>query len=438
MRLRGGRFVITSVQHSVAVPRTRLEVTAGSDRGLVVEVALPAIRIGRTGADVELSDSTVSGLHCEIAVLRDGFRVRDLASTNGTYVSGVRVVEAVIRPGATLQLGRAAIRLQPLADPVAAPLWKSTRLRQLIGASVAMRRLFEVIDRLARADTTVLILGETGTGKELVADALHQCSPRHAAPLVVLDCSAIPERLVEAQLFGYEVGAFTGAVRATPGVFEAAHQGTLFLDEVGELPLEIQAKLLRAVETRTVRRLGGTRTLAADVRVLAATNRDLAAEVNRGTFRSDLYYRLAVARVDVPPLRDRREDVPLLVEHFVQQLAERAAAVRLLPDFLDRALRHAWPGNVRELRNAIERAALLETDAGLEVIPYDPPEQEPEIDVGTPFRTAKQQVIDAFDRRYLRALLDAHGGNITTAASAAGIGRMAIYKMIRRLGFEIG
>jgi transcriptional regulator with PAS, ATPase and Fis domain len=301
-----------------------------------------------------------------------------------------------------------------------------------------MRRMFRVIDRVARSEATVLILGETGTGKELVADALHRCSPRHDGPLAVLDCSAIPASLVEAQLFGYQAGAFTGAVKDTPGMFEAAHRGTLFLDEIGELPLAAQAKLLRAVETRTVRRLGGTAPFAADVRLVAATNRELAAEVRRGRFRRDLFYRLAVARIDVPPLRERREDVPALVEHFVRELVAPAteAEARLPGDFLPFALRHAWPGNVRELRNAVERALLLETHVGFEVVPYDAPEA-PEIDLRIPFRVAKQQIIDAFEGRYLRALLDAHGGNITAAARAAGLDRVSIYKMIRRLGFDI-
>jgi DNA-binding NtrC family response regulator len=303
-----------------------------------------------------------------------------------------------------------------------------------------MRHLFELINRFAQSDATVLIQGETGTGKELIADAIHQSSPRRNEPFVVLDCSAIPEQLFEAQLFGHEVGAFTGAVKSTPGVFEMAHGGTLFLDEIGELPLDVQAKLLRAVETRKVRRLGGTKLFASDVRLVAATNRDLAAEVNRGTFRADLYYRLAVAKLQVPALRERREDLPLLIDHFLRQLSVSSGNPdpRLPDDFNARALRHTWPGNVRELRNAVERAVLLPNHPGVAF--EAPPKKEGNgfghVDIDVPFKQAKQKLVDEFDRRYLEALLEAHDGNISAAARAAGIERMSIYKMIRRLGLD--
>jgi two-component system, NtrC family, response regulator GlrR len=320
------------------------------------------------------------------------------------------------------------------------PLWNEARLHNLIGGSAAMRHMFELINRFAQSDATVLIQGETGAGKELVADAIHQCSPRRNEPFIVLDCSAIPEQLFEAQLFGHEVGAFTGAIKSTPGVFEMAHGGTLFLDEIGELPLDVQAKLLRAVETRKVRRLGGSKLFASDVRLIAATNRDLAAEVNRGNFRADLYYRLAVARLAVPPLRERREDLNLLIEHFLRQLSVSSGHPdpRLPDDFMSRAMRHTWPGNVRELRNSVERAVLLPNHP--HVAFETPPKKEGDgfahIDIDVPFKVAKQKLVDEFDRRYLEALLEAHDGNISAAARAAGIERMSIYKMIRRLGLD--
>ena len=424
---------------SVNVRRCRVEVVAGVDSGMRAEFGQSTIQIGRVGADLNLSDNKVSGVHCEIKLVPDGYRLRDLGSTNGTYVKGVRVVEAFISPGATIQIGKSAVRFDPLDESVAMPLWNEPRLHQLIGDSAAMRELFELINRFSQSDATVLIQGETGTGKELIADAIHQCSPRRAEPFVVLDCSAIPEQLFEAQLFGHEAGAFTGAIKSTPGVFELAHGGTLFLDEIGELPIEVQAKLLRAVETRRVRRLGGTKVIACDVRLVAATNRDLATEVNRGTFRSDLFYRLAVARLSVPPLRERREDLPLLITHFLKQLAATCGDpdAGLPADFVARAQRHAWPGNVRELRNAVERALLLPNHPthGFEA----PPKKESQlgdIDLDVPFKTAKQKLVDEFDRRYLSALLEAHDGNISAAARAAGIERMSIYKMIRRLGLD--
>jgi transcriptional regulator with AAA-type ATPase domain len=432
---------VTSYQglpRTVNVRRCRLEVVAGVDAGKVIELAQPAIMLGRAGADLNLNDPKVSGLHCELRLQADGYRLRDLGSTNGTHVKGVRVVDAFIPPGATIAIGKSAIVFDPLDDAVAVPLWHEARLHGLIGGSAPMRHMFELINRFAASDATVLIQGETGSGKEGVADAIHQCSPRRDGPFVVLDCSAIPEQLFEDQIFGHEMGAFTGAGKATTGVFEAAHGGTLFLDEIGELPLDVQSKLLRAVETRRVRRLGSTKVVAADVRIIAATNRDLATEVNRGTFRSDLYYRLAVARLAVPALRERREDIPLLIEHFLRQLSvSHGGDPRLPDDFSGRAGRHAWPGNVRELRNAVERAVLLPNHphGGFEA----PPKREQElgaIDIDVPFKLAKQKLVDEFDRRYLEALLEAHDNNISAAARAAGIERMSIYKMIRRLGLD--
>jgi DNA-binding NtrC family response regulator len=434
---------VTSYQgmpRTVNVRRCRLNVVAGVDQGKIIELAAQTIQIGRTGADLNLSDGKVSGLHCELRLTPEGYRLRDLGSTNGTYVKGVRIVDGFIAPGSTIQVGKSAITFEPMDDAVAMPLWNEPRLQQLIGGSAAMRHLFELINRFAQSDATVLIQAETGAGKELVADAIHQCSPRRAEPFVVLDCSAIPEQLFEAQLFGHEVGAFTGAIKSTAGVFELAHGGTLFLDEIGELPLDVQAKLLRAVETRRVRRLGGSKLFASDVRIVAATNRDLAAEVNRGNFRADLYYRLAVAKLSIPALRERREDLPLLVQHFLRQLSVSSGNPdpRLPDDFMTRAQRHTWPGNVRELRNAVERAVLLPNHPtlGFEAPPKKEGDGFAHIDIEVPFKVAKQKLVDEFDRRYLQELLEAHDGNISAAARAAGIERMSIYKMIRRLGLD--
>ncbi|HVV86291.1 MAG TPA: sigma 54-interacting transcriptional regulator [Kofleriaceae bacterium] len=421
---------------TISVRRCRLEVVAGPDSGTVVELAQPLIVLGRHGADLNLTDPKVSGVHCELRLGPEGYRLRDLGSTNGTHVRGVRVVEGYIVPGATIQLGRSAVTFTALDDTVALPLWSDTRLCGMVGVSAGMRHLFQLVDRFAASDATVLVHGETGTGKELVADAIHQRSPRAHGPFQVLDCSAIPEQLFEDQIFGHEVGSFTGAGRATAGVFEAAHGGTLFLDEIGELPLDVQAKLLRAVETRKIRRIGSTRTMVCDVRIVAATNRDLAAEVNRGSFRADLYYRLAVAKLEVPPLRERMEDLEPLVLHFLSQL-EGAGLAPLPADFLERARRHAWPGNVRELRNAVERAVLLPHHPALaELEPRDEPAAAAAaaIDLAVPFKVAKQRLVDDFDRRYLEALLATHRGNISAAARTAGIDRMSIYKMMRRLG----
>ena len=413
--------------------KCRLEVVAGPDAGTSVVLATPRIVVGRSGADLVLTDRKVSALHLEIRLEQEGYRLRDLGSTNGTFLWGMRVVEAFIGPGSTLAIGQSAVRFVPLDDSVELPLWGEARFCGLLGSSVAMRRMFDLIDRVAATELTVLVTGETGTGKELVAEALHERSARAAGPFVVLDCGAVPPQLFEDELFGHEVGAFTDASRSKVGLFEAAHGGTLFLDEIGELPLDMQPKLLRAVETRRIRRVGGERTIACDVRLIAATNRNLASEVNRRSFRTDLYFRVAVAPIHVPALRERPEDIDPLVEHF---LAELAPAGPLPDGFLEWAHCYAWPGNVRELRHAVERALITRR------VPSADEARRPggglEIDPCIPFKEAKRRLVDEFDRRYLTALLEAHDWNIAQAARAAGLDRMSIYKAMQRLDLQRG
>ena len=294
---------------------------------------------------------------------------------------------------------------------------------RLVGRSVAMRRLHELVERVAVSESTVLVTGETGTGKELVAEAIHARSARAAGPFVVLDCGALPAQLVEDELFGHEAGAFTGATSTRVGLFEAARGGTLFLDEIGELPPELQPRLLRVVETRCIRRIGGLQAIPCDVRLIAATHRDLTAELGRGGFRADLYFRLAVARVHVPPLRERIDDLDLLIRHFV---GERPVAA----EFRAWAARHDWPGNVRELRAALEQTVTLCRPV------QPPPAAALEIDVSLPFKEVKRRVVDELERRYITALLDAHGGNVSAAARAADLDRMTIYKMLQRAGLR--
>jgi len=418
------------VVDALRVRKCRLEVVGGPDKGQIAELAQPVIVVGRAGADLVLTDRRVSALHCELRLEEEGYRLRDLGSTNGTRVWGMRIRDVYVGPGATIGIGDSSVRFVPLHEAVDLPLWSESRYGDLIGASPVMRRAFEMIERLAVTDCTVLVAGETGTGKELVAEALHQRSGRATGPLVVLDCGAVPAQLFEDQLFGHEAGAFTGARHAAPGVFEQARGGTLFIDEIGELPLELQPKLLRAVETHRIRRIGGAAPVDCDVRVVAATHRDLAAEVNRKAFRADLYFRIAVARIVMPALRDRGADVDRLIDHFVAELAPRSA----LPEgFRDWAKRQSFPGNVRELRHAVERAVWTDELPPADEVPGHGPL---EVDCNRPFKQAKQALIDEFDRRYLTALLDTHQGNIAAAARAAGIDRMSIYKMMRRLGLN--
>ncbi|HWM86940.1 MAG TPA: sigma 54-interacting transcriptional regulator [Kofleriaceae bacterium] len=416
----------------------RLEVATGPDAGAAQQFSQPAVRVGtHRSCDLILTDRRVSRFQCDILLEARGYRVRDLGSTNGTFVSGLRVNDAFVAPGTTIRMGQTEVYLVPLGESIELALSEAERFQGLVGGSAAMRRLYAAIQKVAAADTTVLVTGETGVGKELVADAIHESSPRKGNALVVLDCGAIPSHLFEDELFGHERGSFTGAVVTTAGAFERAHGGTLFLDEIGELPLELQPKLLRAVESRRIRRIGGSQDQACDVRLIAATNRDLALEVNRRTFRSDLYYRLAVARLHVPPLRERRDDIPALVEHFLSLLPE-AAHAPLPPAVMTRFETHTWPGNVRELRNAVERAVVTPGAASVdpEANADDADSWSRFVDPDLPFKEARRLLEVEFERRFLSALLARHDWNISAVARAARLDRMTVYKMLSRLGLE--
>ncbi len=457
--LRSGTWVtyIGGRATSARLRRCRVEVVSGADAGLVRDIEASVIRIGaRRGNDVQLTDSKVSGLHCEIRLDDRGYRLRDLDSTNGTFVSGLRINDVYIQPGTQIAIGGTRMKFEPLGDSVEVELSDTDRFGSMIGRSVKMRELFARLEKLAKSDATVLVTGETGAGKELVAEALHDHSPRKDGPFVVLDCGSIPPNLIESELFGHERGAFTGATSSYAGAFERAHRGTVFLDEIGELPLAMQPKLLRVLERKEVRRVGGSNTIEVDLRIVAATNRDLGVEVNRGRFREDLYYRLAVARVHVPPLRERKDDLPLLIEHILETTPGGESA-SIAQETIDLMMKHDWPGNVRELRNVIERAVLLaespDSEDSLRRAPASAPKQEPSItvtpsqtatsseasmtvpvDVSVPFKNAKQTVISEFEKRYISRLLAQHDGNISAAARAAGIDRMSIHKMLHRLG----
>jgi DNA-binding NtrC family response regulator len=417
----------------IAIRRAALQVVAGPDAGKRVEIDGVA-RVGaRTLADIVLTDPKVSGLHCEVHVA-DTIRLRDLGSKNGTFVGGVRIVEVFLGPNDVIAVGDSRLQVVPLGAR-SEPLHDQDDFHGLVGASPAMRGLTARLAQLAQNDTTVLIQGETGTGKERVAEALHLASRRAPQPQVVVDCGAMPATMIEAELFGHERGAFTGAVASVPGAFERAQGGTLFLDEIGELPLELQPKLLRAIESRVVRRLGGTRTLDVDVRVVSATNRDLALEVAAGRFREDLYYRLAVVTLKVPPLRDRLEDVPLLVGRIARDLGIDPAPF-LEASTMEALQRHGWPGNVRELRNTIERAAALSEPvypAG-DKPPPDSALAAPEsVDVSVPLRMGRQRVIERYERAYIEKLLADCSGNVSEASRRAGLERMSMYRLLHRL-----
>jgi two-component system response regulator GlrR len=422
---------------ALQVRRCRFEVIAGPDRGLVQEMALTTIRVGgRSNNDLVLSDRRVSGMHLEMELTDRGYRLRDLESTNGTTVNGLRVVDAIVPAGAAIGVGKSLIRFEPLPESEDIVLHPESRFGRMLGASPVMRKLFADLSRIAPSEATVLITGESGTGKELVAEAVHEQSKRAGGPFVVVDCGAIPGTLFENELFGHERGAFTGADRSAAGAFESARGGTLFLDEIGELPLELQPKLLRAIQSRTIRRLGGNQPIHCDVRIVAATNRDLAREVNRGGFREDLFYRLAVARVQVPPLRERAGDVALLVRQFLDDMG--VDAQKMPSGAMSQLTSHTWPGNVRELRNAVERI-IIAPDHMPQVKPAgagnaaDRLQLAFDVDIGEQFKDAKQRIIDEFDRRFIEKLLARHGGNVAAAARATGIDRVTIYKVLSRV-----
>jgi DNA-binding NtrC family response regulator len=314
----------------------------------------------------------------------------------------------------------------------------------LIGAGPAMQRIFATIQKVAETDLTVLVRGESGTGKELVAQALHRRSPRRERPFVAVNCAAISRELVESELFGHEKGAFTGADARRQGRFEAAAGGTIFLDEIGDMPAETQAKVLRVLQERSFERVGGARPIPVDVRVVAATHRKLEEDVRRGRFREDLYYRLRVVEIEVPPLRERREDVPALAQRFLEQVTERLGLEkrRIGESALAKLARHAWPGNVRELKNAIEQAAVLAAGPVIEEgdlrLGAEPSEAAPPSDEGAalPFSEAKRRAVERFERAYLLDALRRSRGNVSRAAESVGMVRQSLQQKIRELGLR--
>jgi transcriptional regulator with PAS, ATPase and Fis domain len=385
-------------------------------------------------ADFVVADPAMSKFHCEIRIADGAAFVRDLGSRNGTFVDRVPVIEAPLRDGALLMLGRTQLRFDVGARQHEIPLSARDRFGRLRGASIPMRAAFALLEAAAASQSTVLLQGESGTGKDLAAESIHLESARRDGPFVVVDCGAIPGTLLEAELFGYEAGAFTGASAARIGAFEAASGGTLLLDEIGELALELQPKLLRAIDRRDIQRIGSTRRIPVDVRVVAATNRNLKEEVNARRFRSDLYFRLAVLVVRMPPLRERTIDIPLLVEAILADLGDRGSPMaRALSkgELLPELLRHAWPGNVRELRNYIE-ACVVRQERALEPASSD----EPRIDVTLPLRTVREQWLRHVERRYLEQLLAAHGNNVSAAARVAGVDRVHLHRLLSRAGLR--
>jgi transcriptional regulator with GAF, ATPase, and Fis domain len=422
--------------------KVRVEIVGGPDSGQQAELAGPEVRIGSApGCDLILHDPTVSRIHLTLRVEGERIRIIDAGSTNGTTVDGLAVRDAFARPDSRIQAGNTSLRLGMLPDIVEVPISGRERFGSLFGRSEGMRRVFAMLERVAPTDTTLLVEGETGTGKELVAEGVHEESQRSSGPFVVFDCSAVSPTLIESELFGHVRGAFTGAIGDRAGAFEAADGGTLFLDEIGELPLDLQPKLLRVLERREVRRVGSNQVRRADVRIIAATNRSLAREVERGRFREDLYYRLAVIQISLPPLRERPEDIAMLISHFTQELGGPGAVA--LPEAMIKSLSsQTFPGNVRELRNLVARALSLRPPSSPNGSPTTTTETGTRpmvsipIDMSVPLKVARDRLLDEFEQSYLREALALTSGNVTRAADLAGVNRKFIQRAMRRLGLR--
>ena len=455
------------------------------------------IRIGAMeDNDLVITDETVSRNHCRIVQEEGGYLLCDLGSTNGTFINGVRVREGFLHSGVTIGLGQSEVQFFASQEKVEIVPSAKNRLGDIIGKNVKMRELYAVIEKIAPTGATVIIEGETGTGKEVVAQTIHKLSPRAGSSMMVFDCGAVPKNLIESELFGHEKGSFTGAIMTRQGLFEMAHGSTLFLDELGELPPELQPKLLRALEQREIRRVGATRSIKVDVRIIAATNRQLEEEVRSGRFRQDLFYRLSVVRLFLPPLRERIEDIPLLVDSFLHDHAYNRLpdgsrkCARVSPEAMDLLMTYSWPGNVRELINAVERAVSFASteelqpenlpdsvhygdhprersgptnvplarprelshpmDSGRLLLsdgypsrqslpPHSsgalvPPAATPQTDL--PFKDAKELWVAAFEREYIVSLLRKNRSNISHAARQAEIDRKYFRKLMRKYDIE--
>jgi DNA-binding NtrC family response regulator len=425
-----------------------LIVVSGQARGQRVRM-VQRMRIGKApDNDLVLPDDTVSRHHCELERGASGILLRDLGSTNHTRVGRTTVREAVVEPGATIVVGNVELILRSEPNRTQVLPSDKSQFGDMLGASLAMRQIFGVLERIAPTDAAVLVEGETGTGKDVLARAIHRQSPRANQPFVVVDCGAVSYNLIESELFGHERGAFTGAVAARQGAFESAARGTVFLDEVGELPLDVQPKLLRVLESGEYRRVGGNRTLRAEARIVAATKRNLKDEALRGKFREDLYFRLAVVPITVPALRTRREDIPALIDHFLALARKRdpaASSISLSRETVSALTAHDWPGNVRELRNVLDRAIYIATASGeRELRLVDLPvgaatengSADGSFDPGRSYRDTRNEFETDFERRYVSWLLERHQGNISAAAREAKMDRKHLYDLARKHGLR--
>ncbi len=431
---------------SIRLHKSKLLAVSGPLKGKEFMITKEVFTIGSGERnDLRLDDSTISRSHCEIRVVPDGYLIRDMGSTNGTVVQGLRITEAYLSHGTEVQLGKTRIVFCPLRETVEYALSQEETFGRMIGASIPMRRVFHIAETYAPTDATIMIEGETGTGKEVLAEEIHRHSARRDKPFIVVDCAALAQDLIASELFGHTKGSFTGATSDRIGAFEHAHGGTVFLDEIGDLSLELQPKLLRVLEKKEIRRVGSNQVRPVDVRFISATNRNLRNDLNNGRFREDLFYRLSVVRVELPPLRKRLEDIPILSKKFLKELLPRDGMKNVV-DF-DKTMmafrNHDWPGNVRELRNLIEFACYsgrrplnLATFLYLGKVPAEQSSGLGDFSLDQPFKEAKNALIQEFELRYVTHLLAKSEGNISKAARKAELERAYLQRLIKKYGLK--
>lgn len=432
-------------------------ILSGPQQGKEIIIESTPFSIGSSeGCDLQLKDTAVSRKHCIIKSDGHTFSIEDTNSTNGSFLCGLRIMHAYLTPGSELRLGTTRLLFSPSLELADIPLSKNNYFGNAIGASDAMRRIFYLAESYAPTDATIMLTGETGTGKEILAEEIHKHSKRADKPFVVIDCTSISRDIVESELFGHIKGAFTGATSDRPGAFESADGGTVFLDEIGELPQELQPKLLRVLEKREIKRVGSNEVKRINVRIICATNRNIQKEITKGNFREDLYYRLSVVNIELPPLREHKEDIPLLAKTFMSRLHNAKAEEEIL-DFENamKALMHYdWPGNIREFRNLIDRAYyhiqkpvdilkcqqgdifLKQSKSDTSNSNIDDDANYSIVDTTKPFKDEKNRLIDDFERQYIKELLARNGGNVSKSAREADIERAYLQRLIKKYGLN--
>ncbi len=431
---------VTTVRRDLAqLPSLLLVATRAEGKEATLRLDMKPAVVGTDATcDLVVDDPAVSRRHAEVSLTARGVLVRDLDSKNGTSIGGVPIREAYLSLPAFARVGGVTLRLRALGAPTDVPLWPGASFGGALGGSLVMRALFAQLHRAAQSSETILLTGESGTGKELLARAVHDESPRRDGPFVVFDAGSVAPALLESELFGHVRGAFTGASSDRAGLLAEADGGTLVLDEIGELSLDLQPKLLRALEARKFRPVGSNAWRSFDARIVAATHRDLRAAVTSGKFREDLYFRLAVLHARVPSLRERRDDIELLVERMLAANVPPRSLLDLPPGALAMLVAHDWPGNVRELKNAVARLVVLPHVESLVDFQGVEGEVRRGFDgiMGLSWRDARERIVDRFEASYLAAKLREHDGNVARAAAAMGISRQLVHRLMTRHGLR--